>query len=1307
MADLGVIDPNKYPTLAKYAQPVKKAEREILGRDAQIQSIMAAFSRPELCNVILLAPAGSGKAHPNNTPIAVADERGYTTIGELKPGDKVFDENGKRVEVASVHPQGMKRAYNVMFEDGTSVMCNDEHIWNVRTDESEGFESLTLREIIDAGVREEYIDDDGTRISLPKWAVPMNGALVRDRIELPMDPYVVGILLAKGVLVHPDCSVVDSSDPIMLSFDDVSIAAKVANAIHAKFERVSPTSHDYVFVYEDFEPSDVLNGDEISEDQFWCTSAIPSDIYSDIYYGSIPSIYMLGAIAQREALLQGYIDGLDEWIDFTPDDDCDSTIMCRYECTAYSLQHLLTSLGMRATISRAYDSEPGYFRVKFYHSNDLFIEDVKDMGYECEMTCIYLDSASHLYQVGYEHIVTHNTALVQATMLVDSARAYVDVNMSLMIADSGADMLGANLKVLFDETRQCVQDTGIEIVLFIDEFHKVVNVSDAAVEDLKPLLADSGTRGIRVLAATTLEEFNKYVSSNQALVERLQRINVPEPDEELTVSILKGMAKRYEVDDLFYDDHLFKQIYEYTNRYIPANAQPRKSILVLDAMVGWHRFTGRQMDESLLADVIMESEDVNVSFKVKASEIERVLNERVYDQGYATSSIAKRLQLCVAGLNNQDKPMSTFLFTGSTGVGKALPDDTLIPCIDSATGNACMKRNGDLVVGDKVFNREGKPVNITGVYPQGNKHAYEVVFDMGKSTRSLICNDEHLWTWCKRKGNNHDYKTTTLREMIDDYEQRGEWNISIPMNGAVEYPEQQFDVDPYVVGAFIGDGSLSTKPLKICTDDEFIANKISELIGAEGYVRYCDDKSEYHFYKKLSVDGHRAELIKTSDIFGSMPEIFNKLSHEKRIPEQYMFGSVEQRWALIQGLFDTDGTVQDGNPDRHRHQVNYATTSESLAKDVQQVLLSLGYQSSIVHASGGRKHALYFVYVKISHADKPKLFTLPRKRDIALKAVEYSVNLARNYKFDRVNIVQVNDLGKDVPMTCIMVDDKEHLYQAGDFVVTHNTEVTKQLADILFGDSRRLIRMDMTEYANADTLERFRDILTTRIWEHPYSIVLLDEIEKACSEVTRLLLQVLDDGRLTNRNNREVSFVNCYIVMTTNAGSEIYKTIGQYRGSGNGEDTSAWVKDYDKLIRRSISETTGDNRFPPELLGRIDAIVPFQPLSEATMRHIVQVKLNKLSENIAHFHGKKVYFDNKVIDYVVGDNLDTQSDSGGARIVMSTLEREITTPVAAFINENPMVSRLVVFVDGELMSDNKTMLKSKARIVVQQYNGRK
>ena len=306
--------------------------------------------------------------------------------------------------------------------------------------------------------------------------------------------------------------------------------------------------------------------------------------------------------------------------------------------------------------------------------------------------------------------------------------------------------------------------------------------------------------------------------------------------------------------------------------------------------------------------------------------------------------------------------------------------------------------------------------------------------------------------------------------------------------------------------------------------------------------------------------------------------------------------------------------------------------------------------------------------------------------------------LTKSFDVDFSDIVAVEKLSDQMQTVCLYVDHPDHLYQSEDFVVTHNTEMTKALAELLFDDDRNLIRIDCTEYANSDSLERFRSELTNKVWMHPYSIILLDEIEKACSEVTRVLLQVLDDGRLIDDNNREVTFTNAYIVMTTNAGSEVYRNISQYNVDDEGSGRE--MKQYNKLIRKSITETTGGNRFPPELLGRIDCMVPFQPLSENTLNTIVESKLIKLRHMVREKHGVNLAITKDVIRYIVADNLDTDSDSGGARVAVAKLESEVTTEVARFINKHPDCKRMRVFVDGKMAVDDVNRRISEATIRV-------
>ena len=455
-----------------------------------------------------------------------------------------------------------------------------------------------------------------------------------------------------------------------------------------------------------------------------------------------------------------------------------------------------------------------------------------------------------------------------------------------------------------------------------------MQISKSAVEAIKPVLAQSGTRGIKVIAATTYEEFHQWIAPNQPLMERLQRVNLSPPDKKTTISILEGAAQRYEVSHLVRDPQLYELIYEYTNRYQPSSEQPRKSILLLDAMLGWHFETGRAMDVSLLHDVLEQSTGIKVDFRVDATKIKAQLDSKVFAQDLATKQVERRLHLTVADLQDQTKPKSSMLFSGPTGCGK--------------------------------------------------------------------------------------------------------------------------------------------------------------------------------------------------------------------------------------------------------------------------------------------------------------------------------------------------------------------------------TELTKQLAHLLFGDANRhLIRFDMSEFSQHDSLDFFRNELSKAVWNTGHAIVLLDEIEKADPNIVRLLLQVLDDGRLTDMHGRTVSFLNTYIIMTTNAASEIYRVISQYDEDDEGSGLP--MEDRMKEIRRSLTET-GD--FPPELLGRIDTIVPFQPLSEATMVKVVTAAMKKKVLEIWEKHRVKVGVDKKVITYLIEDRTATDSNEGGARQVLNKMAEEFTTELAKYINTYPTEKDVWVDVAGEMRAGDKTALKSRARITV-------
>ncbi|GHU57210.1 hypothetical protein AGMMS49975_22260 [Clostridia bacterium] len=534
--------------------------------------------------------------------------------------------------------------------------------------------------------------------------------------------------------------------------------------------------------------------------------------------------------------------------------------------------------------------------------------------------------------------------------------------------------------------------------------------------------------------------------------------------------------------------HLFEQIVELSNKYIPANSQPRKSILLFDLMVGWFRdarLTGDKnvkFDVKLLHRVLSDTEGIQLNVDIDAVSIKKRLDTRVYSQFFATGAVASRLQICAADLHNKTKPMSSFLFTGSTGTGKALPDDCLIPVYDE-TGGSGFKRNGDLKPGDFVFNREGNPVKITGVYPQGELDVYQIEFSDG---RTLPCCGEHLWTY--RSETTAPWKTGRTSEIANEIENTGT-KLVIPLGGAVRYPPINYGVSPYVVGAFIGGGCMTLNKLTLTSRDTFVADKFAGLIGASGVKRNPHNPSSHFTLPYFEKKHGRKLYFAAEDIFGDMPEFLGKYSWEKRIPEIYKRGSIEQRTELIQGLFDTNGHISG----KKYPILSYYTSSEGLAEDIREILFSLGVRNrvGVRRRKDSRRMTDYVLRVKRSDADKLEFFTVPKKR-AALR--EFNRNLIK--RPDLLGIESVKSLGIKLPMTCITVDDSEHLYQAGQYIVTHNTELTKQLAAIMFDDPKRLIRFDMTEFALEDSLERFRSELTARVWERPYSVLLFDEIEK-------------------------------------------------------------------------------------------------------------------------------------------------------------------------------------------------------------------
>ena len=262
------------------------------------------------------------------------------------------------------------------------------------------------------------------------------------------------------------------------------------------------------------------------------------------------------------------------------------------------------------------------------------------------------------------------------------------------------------------------------------------------------------------------------------------------------------------------------------------------------------------------------------------------------------------------------------------------------------------------------------------------------------------------------------------------------------------------------------------------------------------------------------------------------------------------------------------------------------------------------------------------------------------------------------------------------------------------------TELAKALAEFLFNDENMMTRIDMSEYQERHTVSRLVGAppgyvgydeggqLTEAVRRKPYSVVLLDEIEKAHPDVFNVLLQVLDDGRLTDNKGRTVDFKNTILIMTSNAGADIIQSYMEKLPEVDGVDMQAIA------TRRSLLEECRGKVLDvlkmtvrPEFLNRIDEIIMFDPLTKADIREILHIQEEELRHRLAD-SGVSLEFTPAFEDHMVDHGYDP---SYGARPVKRLMQRELVNLLAKNILEGTIHKDSVVTVDvsgGEVVVRN-------------------
>lgn len=400
------------------------------------------------------------------------------------------------------------------------------------------------------------------------------------------------------------------------------------------------------------------------------------------------------------------------------------------------------------------------------------------------------------------------------------------------------------------------------------------------------------------------------------------------------------------------------------------------------------------------------------------------------------SSFIKRLYNSLlkepAPKGKQDKVLFS---SGGTGAGKSVPVTTPI-----ITPNG-LQQIGTMKIGDIVFSKDGSETKVVGVFPQGDLDVYKIIFSDGTSALS---SDDHLWevttryirmkqaslkegSWERKYGRNPDkwicnnsLVTTTkiIRENINKL-------YAIPISKPLQFSEKSYNIDPYLIGILLGDGGLTSKEgVVFSTKDNELLEWLKKTIPSSCRVAkksLLDTNCDYAIYGNTPNKNDLIRLLKAEGLL-------EHNSYTKYIPEHYLFGSIQQRTALLQGLLDTDGGISGNNV------IEYSTSSKYLRDGVLWIVQSLGGVAKVTERipkytyKGEKRNGALSYRIRIKLPNDILPFRLTRKAALLTD---------RKYLPYRY-IKSVEYVGKQ-ECVCIKVDHSSETFLINDVIVTHNT----------------------------------------------------------------------------------------------------------------------------------------------------------------------------------------------------------------------------------------------------------------------------
>lgn len=502
----------------------------------------------------------------------------------------------------------------------------------------------------------------------------------------------------------------------------------------------------------------------------------------------------------------------------------------------------------------------------------------------------------------------------------------------------------------------------------------------------------------------------------------------------------------------------------------------------------------------------------------------------------------------------------SFLFIGPAGCGKAQPLDSNV-----LTPQGFIKMK-DVTVGTSIITGQGNLGTVSGIYPQGVRPIYEITL---QDRTKIRVSDEHLnvvYRYNEDKKQREDFCITTT-ELISLFESsRFKLRIDIPRIVKFSNSAESLPIDPYLLGALIGDGSLSNN-FAFSNNEEDIVEKVDSLLRRDwndmlqkcpgdnvdySIVSCCKDSYEYTFYykgdtfftissmsEKLVSEGYPKfegdTLIKLCSndapiVLKHYPELYNALScdvsegyrnrvegdplkkllsslglmcrsTEKHIPKEYLFASFEDRLALLQGLYDTDGYTDKSGT------TTFTTCSDKLSEDFAFLARSLGIRDTVV--SYPAKYTVNGKQVLTGTTAYDHNLKIPNELEFCTSNKHMSRRTVRQNPPLR-NIISITYVGEE-ECQCIMVDHPDHTYISDGFIPTHNTTLSRIIANELNEGKGEPIELDAASHGSTEEIRQITAQAATFPVGMKYKIFIIDEVHSISSQAFQVFLKTLEE----------------------------------------------------------------------------------------------------------------------------------------------------------------------------------------------------